>query len=104
MDARALGKSMIGPAGVAIAGNHGKSSTTAMLGCALTDAGLDPTVIVGAVSSQLSNGCLEGGPIAPSPVSIGHPTGFRLGAAAIPNGTLAGPPGIPLAEAGEINR
>ncbi len=102
--AQALGKSMIGRTGVAVAGTHGKSSTTAMLGCALTDAGLDPTVIVGAVSSQLSVGCLEGGPIAPSPVNLGQPTGFRLGAGTIPNGTLSGRPGILVAEACEFNR
>jgi UDP-N-acetylmuramate--alanine ligase len=102
--AEALGKSMIGRTGVAVAGTHGKSTTTAMLGCALTDSGLDPTVIVGAVSSQLSNGCLEGGPIAPSPVTIGVPTGFRLGGSSIPNGALAGKPGILVAEACEFNR
>lgn len=32
---------------IAISGTHGKSTTTAMLGKILTDAGLDPTVIVG---------------------------------------------------------
>jgi UDP-N-acetylmuramate--alanine ligase len=102
--AAALGRSMLGRTGVAVAGTHGKSTTTAMLGCALTDAALDPTVIVGATSSQLSHGCLEGGPIAASPVAIGRPSGFRLGGATIPNGTLAGKPGILVAEACEFNR
>jgi UDP-N-acetylmuramate--alanine ligase len=46
--AEALGRCMVGRTGVAIAGTHGKSTTTAMLGTVLTDAGLDPTVIVGA--------------------------------------------------------
>ena len=32
---------------IAISGTHGKSTTTAMLGLILTEAGLDPTVIVG---------------------------------------------------------
>jgi len=32
---------------IAVAGTHGKTTTTAMLGQALTEAGLDPTVIVG---------------------------------------------------------
>jgi UDP-N-acetylmuramate--alanine ligase len=63
--AEALGRSMTGRTGVAIAGTHGKSTTTAMLGCALTDAGLDPTVIVGATSVQLSGGCLK-------PITEGH--------------------------------
>lgn len=34
--------------GIAVAGTHGKSTTTAMLGLILEKAGLDPTVIVGA--------------------------------------------------------
>ncbi|TSC77818.1 MAG: UDP-N-acetylmuramate--alanine ligase [Parcubacteria group bacterium Gr01-1014_29] len=34
--------------GVLIAGTHGKTSTTALVGCMLEDAGYDPTVLVGA--------------------------------------------------------
>jgi UDP-N-acetylmuramate--alanine ligase len=34
--------------GIAVAGTHGKSTTTAMLGLILEKAGLDPTVVVGA--------------------------------------------------------
>ncbi|MDF1577537.1 MAG: UDP-N-acetylmuramate--L-alanine ligase [Desulfurivibrionaceae bacterium] len=33
--------------GIAIAGSHGKTSTTSMVGCLLAHAGLDPTVIIG---------------------------------------------------------
>lgn len=33
--------------GIAVAGTHGKTTTTSMVGTVLTDAGLDPTVIVG---------------------------------------------------------
>jgi UDP-N-acetylmuramate--alanine ligase len=33
--------------GVAVAGTHGKTTTTSLVGAVLTDAGLDPTVIVG---------------------------------------------------------
>ena len=33
--------------GVAVAGTHGKTTTTSLIGTVLTDAGLDPTVIVG---------------------------------------------------------
>src|SRR5262245_30769126 len=102
--AHALGRSMLGRTGVAVSGTHGKSTTTAMLGCATTDAALDPTVIVGATSSQLTHGCLEGAPIATPPTSLARPTGFRLGGASIPNGQLAGKPGILIAEACEFNR
>lgn len=97
--AEALGKCMIGRTGVAIAGTHGKSTTTAMLGAALTDAGLDPTVIVGATCTQLARGSLAA-PDASRPSLIG----FRLGAPAIPSGHLASRPGLLLAEACEFNR
>jgi UDP-N-acetylmuramate--alanine ligase len=90
--AQALGRSMIGWTGVAIAGTHGKSTTTSMLSCVLSDAGLDPTAIVGATCRQL--GGREGD----------RSTGFRLGAERIPRGPLAGAPGIVLAEACEFNR
>lgn len=33
--------------GIAVAGSHGKTSTTSMLGCLLSHAGFDPTVVVG---------------------------------------------------------
>lgn len=89
--AEALGRCMEGATGVAIAGTHGKSTTTAMLGYALTRAGIDPTVIVGATCAQLS----------PDEKT---PTGFHLGARSIPNGALKGKPGALLAEACEFNR
>ena len=50
---------MVGRTAIAVAGTHGKSTTTAMLGVALTDAGLDPTVSVGATCSQLCQGTLK---------------------------------------------
>ncbi len=43
-----LGEMMQSRAGVAIAGTHGKSTTTAMAGEILTTAGLDPALVVGA--------------------------------------------------------
>lgn len=89
--AEALGKCMLGTTGVAIAGTHGKSTTTAMLGYALIRAGIDPTVIVGAGCPQLS----------PDEKT---PTGFHLGAPTIPTGALQGRPGALLAEACEFNR
>jgi UDP-N-acetylmuramate--alanine ligase len=76
---------------VAIAGTHGKSTTSAMLGHTLVACGLDPTVLVGATCRSLSP---EGEPA----------TGFRLGAAETPAGPLAGEPGLLIAEACEYNR
>lgn len=90
--AEALGWAMIGQTGICVAGTHGKSSTTAMLGVALAGAGLDPSVIVGATCAQL--GTLGGG--------------FRLGATA---GSRPGPGakggaggGLLVVEACEFNR
>lgn len=105
--AEALGRCMLGRTSVCLAGTHGKSSITAMLGAALTDAGLDPTVIVGATCAQLPLGCL-GAATDDSPTEGGgHPsprTGFRLGADTIPIGPFAGRPGLLLAESCEFNR
>lgn len=95
--AEALGKCMLGRTSVAIAGTHGKSTTTAMLGAALVDAGLDPSVIVGATCGQLAHGSL-----ATNHSETG--TGFRLGTASIPRGARAGEPGLLVAEACEFNR
>jgi len=95
--AEALGKCMEGFSGVSIAGTHGKSTTTAMLGCALTDAGIDPSVIVGATSRQLGRGPLHSTLEDPS-------IGFRLGAPQIASGRRAGAPGVLVAEACEYNR
>jgi len=94
--AEALGRCMLGRTGVAVAGTHGKSTTSAMLTAALVDAGLDPTAIVGATSPQLAKGAIRGR----DPVS----TGFRLGATMIPSGAHAGKPGVLIAEACEFNR
>ena len=44
-----LGELMAGQIGIAIAGTHGKTTTTAMLTHVLIEAGLDPTYIVGGV-------------------------------------------------------
>ncbi|MEM9064244.1 MAG: Mur ligase domain-containing protein [Planctomycetota bacterium] len=93
--AEALGRCMLGHTGVAIAGTHGKSTTVAMLGAALVDAGIDPNVIVGATCAQLAGGSLAG---------PGKPTGFRLGGQTIASGQHAGEPGVLLAEACEYNR
>lgn len=105
--AEALGRCMLGRTGVGVAGTHGKSSTTAMLGYALTQAGLDPSVIVGATCAQLGEpaGVTGGGG-----ASFGVPggargnVGFRLGSEAIPSGPRAGQPGVLVAESCEFNR
>jgi UDP-N-acetylmuramate--alanine ligase len=58
--AQAIGALMGGHIGVAIAGTHGKSTTTAWLGLVLERAGLDPTVLVGAGVPQLGGGARGG--------------------------------------------
>lgn len=83
--AEALGRCMVGRTAIAIAGTHGKSTTTAMLGTLLAETALDPTVIVGANCPQLGGG-------------------FRLGAESVPVGPFKGEPGILVAEACEFNR
>jgi len=40
---------------IAISGTHGKSTTTSMLGLALIEAGLDPTIIVGTKLKEFNN-------------------------------------------------
>lgn len=48
--------------GIAVAGSHGKTSTTSMAGCLLAEAGLDPTVVIGGqVNSLGSNAKLGSG-------------------------------------------
>jgi UDP-N-acetylmuramate--alanine ligase len=49
-----LGRLMATRQGIAVAGTHGKSTTTGMVGWILDQAGVDPTVIVGAPVPQLS--------------------------------------------------
>ncbi len=93
--AEALGRCMADSTGVALAGTHGKSTTTAMLGALLVDAGLDPNVIVGAGCRQLVSGSLNDSGVA---------EGFRLGAPLVPTGRFAGERGLLLAEACEFNR
>ncbi|MEL7472697.1 MAG: Mur ligase domain-containing protein [Planctomycetota bacterium] len=93
--AEALGRCMVGMTGVALAGTHGKSTTSAMLGCALVDAGIDPTVLVGAQCGQLAGGALGRNDRA---------TGFRLGSPTIASGAMAGAPGVLIAESCEFDR
>lgn len=109
--AEALGKCMLGRTGIGIAGTHGKSSTVAMLGYALIQAGIDPSVIVGATCAQLGDapGTAPGtGSDAPHRFSVpggarGN-VGFRLGGEHIPFGGMTGKPGVLVAESCEFNR
>jgi len=49
--------------GIAVAGTHGKTTTTSMLGQVLTRAGLDPTLVIGGKVRMIeSNAKLGGGP------------------------------------------
>jgi UDP-N-acetylmuramate--alanine ligase len=45
--AEMLGELMRGKTGIAVAGTHGKTTTTSMLASILTEAGLDPTLVIG---------------------------------------------------------
>lgn len=45
---------------IAISGTHGKSTTTALIGLVLVEAGLDPTVIVGTVVSEFHSNARKG--------------------------------------------
>ncbi|GAB4535471.1 MAG: UDP-N-acetylmuramate--L-alanine ligase [Anaerolineae bacterium] len=55
-----LGHMMAGKRGVAVAGTHGKTTTTAMIAFVLRDAGLDPTFIVGGDIPQLGTNAAAG--------------------------------------------
>lgn len=57
---QALGEAVAGMKVVAIAGTHGKTTTTAMLGKMLIDAGLDPTVVVGSIVTEWGSNFREG--------------------------------------------
>jgi len=56
-----LGRLMIGRRGVAVAGTHGKSTTTSILCHALLQSGLDPSFILGAHCEQIGGGARAGG-------------------------------------------
>ncbi len=46
---------------IAVAGTHGKTTTSALLACALTAAGLDPSFVVGGVLAGFGSGARWGG-------------------------------------------
>jgi UDP-N-acetylmuramate--alanine ligase len=55
-----LGRMMEGRYGIAVAGTHGKTTTTALIAWTLTQAGLDPTFIVGGVVENLGTNAQSG--------------------------------------------
>ena len=55
-----LGMLMENKRGVAVAGTHGKTTTTAMLAAVATKAGLDPTVVCGGVMRQFGSNAVVG--------------------------------------------
>jgi UDP-N-acetylmuramate--alanine ligase len=55
-----LGRLMDLRDGIAVAGTHGKSTTTAMLAFVLAEAGLDPSFVIGADVPQLGGGSRVG--------------------------------------------
>jgi UDP-N-acetylmuramate--alanine ligase len=58
--AELLGQVMQERFGVAVAGTHGKSTTTAMIAYALTQCGADPSFVVGGTVPQLGGGSRSG--------------------------------------------
>ena len=58
--AEALGDLMTSRVGVAVAGTHGKTTTTALVGHLLERAGFDPTVLVGATALNFGSGARLG--------------------------------------------
>jgi UDP-N-acetylmuramate--alanine ligase len=58
--AEMLGELMRLKYGIGVAGTHGKTTTTSLIGTLLTDAGLDPTVIVGGRLRLLGTGARLG--------------------------------------------
>lgn len=84
--AQMLGRTQANRTGISIAGTHGKSTTSAMLGHILISNGIDPGFIIGANCRQIGGGS-------------------RVGAAIIPgDGPYAGRPGVLIAEACEFQR
>ncbi len=98
--AEALGRLQAGRTAVCIAGTHGKSTTTSLLGHILLENGLDPAVIVGARCPSF-----EVARPGRSESVRGLATGSaRVGSDRIPTGPLFGRPGILVAEACEYRR
>lgn len=59
--AELLGTIMNAGRGVAVAGTHGKTTTSALIGHILTEGGLDPTILIGGMSANLGSNARIGG-------------------------------------------
>ena len=46
--------------GIAVAGSHGKTTTTSMIGFILQEAGIDPSIIIGGISTDLETSAILG--------------------------------------------
>lgn len=68
--AQLLGRLMVGRVGVAIAGTHGKSTTTSILSHVLIQTGLDPSFIVGAHCEQIGGGYRVSGQQGPDEILV----------------------------------
>ncbi len=55
-----LGQLMVGHRGIAVAGTHGKTTTTSMIAHVFKSCGLDPTAVVGGTMSNTGRGALSG--------------------------------------------
>ncbi len=55
-----LGQLMVGHRGIAVAGTHGKTTTTSMIAHVLKSCGLDPTAVVGGTMSNTGRGAISG--------------------------------------------
>ncbi len=49
--------------GIAVAGTHGKTTTSALVGHLLVAAGRDPTILIGGISANLGSNARVGGPL-----------------------------------------
>lgn len=58
--AEALGELMRGKIGVAVAGTHGKTTTTSLLGTVFSEAGWDPTLVIGGKVDALGGNAKRG--------------------------------------------
>jgi UDP-N-acetylmuramate--alanine ligase len=58
--AEMLAELMRGKVGIAVAGSHGKTTTTSMLATILTDAGMDPTLVIGGKVDSLGGNAKRG--------------------------------------------
>jgi UDP-N-acetylmuramate--alanine ligase len=58
--AAALGSAMLGRRGIAIAGTHGKTTTTSMLTTILRGCGADPAYVIGGILAETGLGAADG--------------------------------------------